>query len=88
MGKGVFEVNARDTSDQELYYTLNVLQYLNGQRKPKSACADDSEGPDQPAHPRRLIWAFAVRIYLMTRFRMARSMYYSTLTHLQPVFSI
>ena len=31
-----------------------------------------SEGPDQTAQMRRLIWAFAVRICPMTRFRMAR----------------
>ena len=32
----------------------------------------DSEGPDQTARMRRLIWAFAVRICPKTRFRMAR----------------
>ena len=32
----------------------------------------DSEGPDQTARMRSLIWAFAVRIYLKTRFRMTR----------------
>ena len=31
----------------------------------------DSEGPDQTARMRRLIWAFAVRICPKTRFRMA-----------------
>ena len=31
----------------------------------------DSEGPDQTAWMRRLIWAFAVRIFPKTRFRMA-----------------
>ena len=35
----------------------------------------DSEGPDQTAHPRSLIWAFAVRICLKTHFRMARPIY-------------
>ena len=30
----------------------------------------DSEGPDQTARKRRLIWAFAVRINPKTRFRM------------------
>ena len=33
----------------------------------------DSECPDQTAHSRSLIWAFAVRICPMTRFRMAES---------------
>ena len=32
----------------------------------------DSEGPDQPAQLRRLIWAFAVRICPKVRFRMGR----------------
>ena len=32
----------------------------------------DSEGPDQTARMRRLIWAFAVRICPKTRFRVAR----------------
>ena len=32
----------------------------------------DSEGSDQTARMRRLIWAFAVRIYPKTRFRMER----------------
>ena len=31
----------------------------------------DSEGPDQTARMRRLIWAFAARICQKTRFRMA-----------------
>ena len=31
----------------------------------------DSEGPDQTARMRRLIWAFAVRICQKTRLRMA-----------------
>ena len=31
----------------------------------------DREGPDQTARMRRLIWAFAVRICLKTRFRIA-----------------
>ena len=35
----------------------------------------DSEGPDQTARMRRLIWAFAVRICPETRFRMARPIY-------------
>ena len=33
----------------------------------------DSEGPDQPARMRRLIWAFAVRIWSKTCFRIRRS---------------
>ena len=33
----------------------------------------DSEGPDQTARMRRLIWAFAVRICTKTSFRMARA---------------
>ena len=32
----------------------------------------NSEGPDKTARMRRLIWAFTVRIYLKTHFRMAR----------------
>ena len=32
----------------------------------------DSEGPDQTARMRRLIWAFAVRLRPKTLFRMAR----------------
>ena len=32
----------------------------------------DDEGPDQTAQIRRLIWAFAVRIFPKTRFRMTR----------------
>ena len=32
---------------------------------------EDSEGLDQTARMRRLVWAFAVRIYSKTRFRMA-----------------
>ena len=35
----------------------------------------DSEGPDQTAQMRRLILAHAVRIWLKTRFRMARPIY-------------
>ena len=33
----------------------------------------DSEGPDQTARMRRLIWAFAVRILPKVCFRMARA---------------
>ena len=32
---------------------------------------EDNEGPDQTARMRRLIWAFVIRIYSQTRFRMA-----------------
>ena len=47
-----------------------ILSYLNGNvRKcpfsPVWAYAD-SEGPDQPAHPRSLIWAFTVRFSVAT----------------------
>ena len=35
----------------------------------------DSEGPDQTAHPRSLIWAFTVRICPKTCFRIARRIY-------------
>ena len=34
-----------------------------------------SEGPDQTARMRSLIWALAVRIYPKTRFRMASPFY-------------
>ena len=40
----------------------------------------DSEGPDQTARMRRLIWAFAVRIYPKTRFRTARPKYLETIS--------
>ena len=33
----------------------------------------DCEGPDQSARMRRLIWAFAIRIFPKTRFRMVRA---------------
>ena len=33
----------------------------------------DREGPDQSARMRRLIWAFAIRIFPKTRFRMVRA---------------
>ena len=35
----------------------------------------DSEGPDQTARLRSLIWTFAVRICPKTRFRIARPIY-------------
>ena len=35
-----------------------------------------SEGPDQTARMRRLVWAFAVRICLKTCFRMSRPILY------------
>ena len=35
----------------------------------------DSNGPDQTARMRRLIWAFALRIYPKTRVRMMRATY-------------
>ena len=35
----------------------------------------DNEGPDQPARMRRLIMAFAVRIWPKTRFRIAQPKY-------------
>ena len=38
----------------------------------------DSEGPDQTARMRRLIWAFAVRICSKTHFRMAWTTQYRT----------
>ena len=37
--------------------------------------AADSEGPDQTARMRSLIWAFALRICPKTRFRVARPIY-------------
>ena len=37
----------------------------------------DSEGSDQAEGVRRLIWAFAVRICLKTRFHMARPILFS-----------
>ena len=36
----------------------------------------DSEGTDQTAWMRRLIWAFAIRIYPKTRFHMAQARLY------------
>ena len=36
----------------------------------------DSEGPDQTARMRSLIWAFAVRICPKTRFRMSQRISY------------
>ena len=41
----------------------------------------DSKGPDQPAHPRSLIRAFAVRICPKTRFRMTRPILVNTQRH-------
>ena len=41
----------------------------------------DSEGPDQIAWMRRLIWAFAIRICSKTRFRMVRPIFIASPFH-------
>ena len=38
----------------------------------------DSEGPDQTAWMRRLIWAFTVRICSKTRFRLMRAIFHTS----------
>ena len=49
-----------------------ILQYL-------MIMLADSKGPDQIAHPRSLIWAFAIRICPKTRFRLARPLSWHTI---------
>ena len=48
----------------------------------------DSEGPDQTARMRRLIWAFPVRLCPKARFRMARPMEYEDSRSVNRVLSI
>ena len=69
--KGVFE-HAQKCAD--LDHPAHVLS--SGFCSPSIHCYTmillaNSEGPDQTARMRRLIWAFAVRVCPKTRFRMA-----------------
>ena len=47
-----------------------------------------SEGPNQTARMRRLIWAFAFRICPKTRFRMAQPILYNTNYTLKPMSNL